>query len=190
MKAAPYCPATLVRIRAGATAADLGWDSAMYASVCRRHAIAPNASPQPMEPRPLVAPLKSLEMTKREKVERRQASASSLIGPVYYDKRKREVHRDGVIIELRNSNAAMFEMLAAAPDGEVVAGPALAERIGIAPGSTGNFMASLRLALATVNVGVHGKVARHLSGYSLIDLNSKKRIAIERIEKMRSGASA
>lgn len=50
MKAAPYCPATLVRIRAGATAGDLGWDAAMYLSVCRRHEISPAVAPVAASP--------------------------------------------------------------------------------------------------------------------------------------------
>lgn len=35
----PYTPSALARIRAGATAAELGWSQSMYESVCRRNAI-------------------------------------------------------------------------------------------------------------------------------------------------------
>lgn len=51
MTKAPYNPATLRSIRAGATASQLGWSSEFYAKVCRAHQLEPVAdSARSVEP--------------------------------------------------------------------------------------------------------------------------------------------
>lgn len=185
MKPAPYTPDTLKRIKAGATARDLGWDDAMYASICWRHQLRPSAPLPPPKPAP---PLPPAELTHHEKLEQRQNGASHLCGPVYFDRNTGHVERDGVKVELRRTLAMMFAALAAAPDGELVTGPTLCERAGVVTGSAGTNARYLRLALAAINLGLYAKAGRVDSGYAIIDLTSKKRIAIEPVHKKPRGA--
>lgn len=50
----PYSPAALAQIRAGASAAALGWDQSFYETICRRHGLAamPAAVPLIAQPAP------------------------------------------------------------------------------------------------------------------------------------------
>jgi hypothetical protein len=95
---APYTPATLARIRAGATASELGWPADQYNRICERHGI---------EKRPDV-----LVMEKR--------LGRSIIGQVSYNPSTGIIHRgyNDVLLSIAREKIAFEHLFALASSGD------------------------------------------------------------------------
>lgn len=161
MKAAPYNPSTLARIRAGATAPDLGWDQQFYLTVCRRHEIEPVAVARPT----LVAPSSPAASIAAKTDEDEDLLPLAFADDIpRFDPAARRIYRRNKFAALNGRQAKVLDLLVAAND--CVSSTEMAQRHGIDSNNIGAVINSLRTKLKRLRMWVRGEMRR---GYRLVD---------------------
>lgn len=162
----PYTPAAVRRIKAGAAARDLGWDSEMYRRVCREHGIAPCDMTTAIAPAPVVA----AAPPRQPEIPTPAPAPAAAALDASFD------HASGVVVHRcftlrlrgpiqRNILRALFEAHAAGGD-DFARGEWIAAHAGTSLESLSVVIQALRGHLRQIGLAVEGRCSRG-GGYRL-----------------------
>jgi biotin operon repressor len=183
----PYCRETINLIRAGYSAAALGWDENFYRRVCRDHGIDPAAAPVIAKAQALpksiaiyCAPIKRPPAIKASKPAREvdpEALPPSNQRCVY-DSNSRRASRGNASVILADGQGAVFAILAALPKGARVSGPVIAGRLSISDTSISARIGNLKQAIKPLGLTIHALRARQRSGFWIADARDEQHIDV------------